>query len=75
MRGEFSVYQFFEDGTHERVRSFVSDEEAGRAFRHYTTSVAARMGWVSRVIITDGGDDIAAEWQLGKGITFPVQES
>ena len=69
---EFSVCQFFSSGTHEYVRRFVSAEEAGEAFKHYCTSVAARMGMIARVIITDGGDCINAEWQYGKGLTYPV---
>jgi hypothetical protein len=73
-RNEFSVCQFFEDDSYEYVRRFVSAEEAMKAFRHYTNNVATRLGVVKRVIITDGGDCIAAEWQLGKGITFPPQE-
>jgi hypothetical protein len=67
---EFSVYQFFKDGSSERVRSFVSAEEAMGAFNHYTTNVASRMGITARVILTDGGDCIAMEWQHGKGIVF-----
>lgn len=70
MTGEFSVCQFFKDGTHEYVRRGVSAEEAVNAAKHYTESVAVRMGWVTRVIITDGGDCINFEWQNGKGITF-----
>lgn len=45
-------------------------EEAVKAFHHYTNNVASDMGLVKRVIITDGGDCINAEWQYGKGITF-----
>jgi hypothetical protein len=70
-RDEFSVVQFFPDGSYEYTRRFVSVEEAGKAFTHYTTSVGARMGTTVRVIITDGGDCTAAEWIYGKGITFP----
>lgn len=67
---QFSVYQFFEDETQEKVREFVGAEEAVRAARHYTTSVAARIGVTVRVIITDGGDHTVFEWQYGKGIVF-----
>lgn len=69
--GEFSVCQFFQDGTYEYVRRFVSAEEAVEAFKHYTTSVAAKIGTTVQVIITDGGDLTCAEWQYGKGIVFP----
>jgi hypothetical protein len=68
--GEFSVTQFFKDGTHETVRQFVSAEEAVTTFDHYTSNVASRIGITSRVIITDGGDCICFEWQHGRGITY-----
>jgi hypothetical protein len=75
--GEFSVCQFFanEDAGYEYTRRWVSGEEAVEAFKHYTTSVAARHGFTKRVIITDGGDCVNFEWIYGKGITFPPQES
>lgn len=69
--GEFSVYQFFHSGEYERVREFVTDEEAVHAAHHYTHNVASRLGIVNRVIITDGGDHICFEWKFGQGITFP----
>lgn len=74
MTNEFSVCQFFEDESYEYVRRFVSAEEATKAFKFYTDNVAARMGIVRRVIITDSGDCTNMEWQYGKGITFPQPE-
>ena len=71
---EFSVCQFFSETEYEYVRRFVSAEEAIRAFKFYTTNVASRMGVTQRVIITDGGDCVAAEWIQGKGIVFPTKE-
>jgi hypothetical protein len=71
--GEFSVVQFFTEENYEYVRKYVSAVEAMRAFKHYTTSVAARMGMVERVIITDGGDCTSFEWTKGEGITYPPQ--
>jgi hypothetical protein len=68
---EFSVCQFFEDGSYEYVRRYVTVEEAAQVFKHYTTNVASKMGVVKRVIITDGNDFTNIEWQYGKGITFP----
>ena len=68
---EFSVYQFFKGGGQEKVREFVSGEEAVKAFHHYTNNVASRVGITERVIITDGGDCINMEWIRGKGVTFP----
>jgi hypothetical protein len=68
---EFSVVQFFKNGAYEKVRQFVSADEAVAAFSHYTDNVATKIGLVVRVIITDGGDCINMEWQRGKGITYP----
>lgn len=70
---QYSVYQFFEDGTYEKVREFVSAEEASKAAGHYCTSVAVKMGLVKRVIITDGGDSTCFEWIAGQGIIYPPQ--
>jgi len=69
---EFSVVQFFTDGTHEYVRRMVSAEEAVKAAKHYMSSVAVKMGLVNRVIITDGGDCCRFDWVKGKGIVFPL---
>jgi hypothetical protein len=71
---EYSVCQFFQNGSYEYVRRFVSAEEATDVARHYCTSVGAKIGTTVRVIITDGGDCINLEWQFGKGITFPTVE-
>jgi hypothetical protein len=75
MNNEFSVVQFFEDGTYEYVRRFVSAEEAMTAVKHYTTSVGVKMGLVKRVIITDGGDCCCFDWYADKGIVFPPKET
>ncbi|HEY1847282.1 MAG TPA: hypothetical protein VGH05_20840 [Buttiauxella sp.] len=74
MAGEFSVCQFFPDESYEYVRRFVSAEEAMQAFQHYTSSVGARAGTATRVIITDSGDSTCAEWIYGQGLTFPIPE-
>lgn len=68
---KFNVWQFFENDAQECVRSRVSAEEAMKAFQHYTNNVASKIGITKRVIITDGGDCINAEWIQGKGVTFP----
>lgn len=67
----FSVCQFFDDGRYEYVRRDVTAEEAMKAAEHYCTSLAARMGLVERVIITDGGDCCCFEWRRDTGVTFP----
>ena len=70
---EFNVVQFFENGTCEYVRRNVDVGEALKAVRHYCHSVAAQMGVVDRVIVTDGGDFCCFEWQRDKGVTFPAE--
>jgi len=73
-RGEFSVVQYFIDDSYERVREFVSAEEAMKAFQHYITCVGARIGTTKRVMITDGGDCTNALWEFGKGLVYPTKE-
>jgi len=74
MKGEYSVCQFFVDGSYEYTRRYVDAEESVKAFKHYVTCVGARLGTTVRVILTDGGDAINMEWQFGKGIVFPTAE-
>ena len=71
---EFSVCQFFVDGSYEYVRRFVGAEEAVKAAHHYTTSVGARLGTTVKVIITDGGDCTNFMWEFGKGVVYPTPE-
>ena len=47
MAETFSVCQFFDNGSYEYVRRYVSAEEAVKAARHYTHNVAARLGFTS----------------------------
>lgn len=70
---EFSVCQFFENGSYEYVRRYVSAESAVRTARHYCSSIAAKMGMVVRVIITDGGDFTCFEWKVNEGVVFPEE--
>ncbi len=69
---EFSVCQFFADDQYEYVCRFVSAQEAMTVFNRYTTSVGAQIGTTARVIITDGGDCINAEWLFGTGLIYPI---
>ena len=71
---EFSVTQFFEDGSYETERTNVKAREAFETFLRYAQSVGAQMGTTVRVIITDGGDCIVAEWQYGQGIIYPPKK-
>lgn len=70
----FSVYQFFPDGSHERVCEDVSAQEAIEAAHHYCTSVGARLGVVKRVVIIDEGDCINFEWTREDGVTYPRRQ-
>lgn len=72
---EFSVYQFFPDGTHECVARFVSAEAAVSTAKSYTTRPAAMIGIIDRVMITDGGDCCVFDWRNGKGIVWPEREA
>jgi hypothetical protein len=72
--GEFSVCQFFADGSYEYVRRYVNAEEAKEAAITYCSNVAMKVGITNRVIITDGGDMICFEYKRGEGIVFPSEE-
>ena len=69
--GEFSVCQFFSNGEYEYFERFVPIERAMEAAHHCCTSVGARMGLTSRVIITDGSDAVNFEWTRREGVIFP----
>jgi hypothetical protein len=72
-RKEFSVCQFFEDGSYEYIIRFTDAKVAMNKAVDYTTNVAAKVGITKRVIITDGGDCICFEWKHGEGVTFPQE--
>jgi hypothetical protein len=67
---QFRVRVCYDNGKHKDVCRFVSAQEAGRAFRHYTR-VGAELGSTVRVIVIDRSDCIVREWKFGKGVTFP----
>lgn len=71
MKGEFSVYQFFNDGNYEEVSQFVDAETAVRCAKALIGSVGGRIGTTQRVIITDGVNSTNFEWTYEKGIVFP----
>jgi hypothetical protein len=68
----FSVCQFFRDGSYKYVRRGVAPGEALDAALHCSSSVAARLGMVRRVIIVDMLDCVNWEWRFGEGVVFPV---
>jgi hypothetical protein len=68
---EFSVYQFFPGGCHERAASFVDADTAVHIALRLSQTVGARLGVVDRIIITDCGDFTVFEWKPGEGVTYP----
>lgn len=73
MMETFNVFQFFDDENYEQVRNNVDANEAMKAFVFYSSSVGARIGTTKRVIITNIGDCVNAEWIFGKGLVYPPQ--
>lgn len=69
--GQYSVAQFFPDGTNEYVRRFVGAEESVKTAKDFSERPAAKIGIIARIVITDGGDFTVFEWQFGKGVTYP----
>jgi hypothetical protein len=75
LQGEFSVFQFFPDGSYEALRRFVDAKTAVEIARSYTlpTRPAVVAGIIQRVIVTDGDDYCCFEWKNGEGVTFPPE--
>ena len=71
--GNFSVLQFFVDGSGERVVENAPANAATSQARQCSTSVGARVGMTTRVVIVEDGDAIVLEWKFGEGITFPPE--
>jgi hypothetical protein len=72
MDNQFSVYQWFENGSYEAVVRFVGPEEAVKVAVGIVHSVGGQIGTTQKVIITDGGDFTVWEWQYGLGLVFPA---
>jgi hypothetical protein len=70
-RPQYSVVQFFPDGSYEYVARWIMPEAAVRLAKRITETIGAKLGTTTRVIITDGGDSTVFEWQHGRGVTFP----
>jgi hypothetical protein len=71
--GEFSVAEFYDDGTHAYVERWIDGESAAKLAKRCTQKPAVRLGIIIKVIITDGGDDTVFQWERGKGVTYPEQ--
>lgn len=70
-RGEFSVYQFFRNGQHERVLWLVDTVTAVEQVRMLAHSIDGKLGMTRRIIITDSGDYTVLEWRFGEGVIYP----
>lgn len=71
----FNVVQFFPDESYEYVERGMRPEEAVNLAKRLTESLGARVGLVSRLIITDSGDFTCFEWRYGEGAIFPPQKA
>lgn len=67
--GEFSVVEFFTNGTHAYVEPRWLDAEC--AVEMSKLLVDRKDPSVDKVVITDGGDNTVFMWERGKGITWP----
>jgi len=74
MTDEFSVYWWDRDGgQHEELR-FVGELDAVKASHRLACGPHSVLGFVDRVIITDGGDCICFEWKKELGVTWPTPQ-
>lgn len=73
--GEFSVCMFFPDEQYEYDCRFVDGETAVNRVKTIISSVGGKLGFVKRIIITDGGDCINFEWIHGQGVVYPPPET
>jgi hypothetical protein len=73
--GEFSVCVVYPDDYWEYVRRFVGAEAAVMAAKRYSESVGARLGFIQRIIITDGEDYTVFEWLREQGVIFPPRQA
>ncbi|HSW92141.1 MAG TPA: hypothetical protein VLG09_05850 [Candidatus Saccharimonadales bacterium] len=71
---EYSVYWWDKDGHQHTEMQWQMTLKCMQAVKRLTQGPASVLGFVKRVIITDGGDSIVFEWKLGEGITWPTKE-
>lgn len=72
--GSHSVYWYDDHGMRYDELRFVTPEIAGTRAVNLCRGIAARLGIVRRVIVTDGGDCMNFEWKYGEGVVFPPAE-
>ncbi len=67
----FNVVTFDADDRSTYVARGLDVFNAVHRMKRETTNVAAQLGAVKRIIITDAGDLVVAEWIYGRGIVYP----
>ncbi len=73
--GEYSVAVWGADGeTYWYDKRYVAAEVAIPHSKKVIDSVGGRIGMISKVMVTDGGDCCVVLWEYGKGIVFPTKE-
>ena len=74
-RDEFSVVEFYVNGTHRYVERWLPAKEAVELAKRCTDAAELAGSLVTRVIITDGGDFTVFQWEQGRGVTFPERKA
>jgi hypothetical protein len=72
--GEFSVVEFYYNGSHAYVERWLDAESAVKLAKVCSDGATAAEGFVVKIIITDGGDNTVFQWEQGKGVTFPERK-
>jgi hypothetical protein len=73
-RPEFSVWEFFPDGYYQPVVRWTPLEEALERAKVSINKPATVAGFITKVLVTDGGDFCVFQWEYGKGIVFPKRD-
>jgi len=72
----FTVWTFFEDGTHEPDGPAIPLGQAVKRAKGITESVGARvLGVVTEIRIVDRGDDTVFQWTKADGVIFPTRNA
>lgn len=69
--GQYSVYAWTFDDVEERVAAYVDAGTALAVAHGLVANVGAKLGFTSRVMITDGSDRSVFEWEHGMGVIWP----
>lgn len=71
---EFSVVEFYADGTHLYIARWLDAESAVKMAKLCCDEHVNHPDIITKIIITDGGDFTVFEWQPDKGVTWPLAE-